>query len=116
MKNKPSYKPVIKHFNVFKEGHTTDGPVTIVSIAGEPFDKEKKIELFVSLGYTVSGINGEKLNTPIKSGMRKFNAPRNWHLFSADLKKLVVAGLSKKEADVLIKEFPSLVTKQLMYL
>jgi len=40
-------------FKIFKEGMTTNGPVTILSRIDEPFNKESKMAFYLSLGYTV---------------------------------------------------------------
>jgi hypothetical protein len=39
-------------FQIVKPG-TTDGAITIMSKAGEPFDRDAKIEKYLSLSYTV---------------------------------------------------------------
>ena len=43
----------IKVFKIFKDGMTTDGPVTIVMSLDKPFDIEKKKQFYIELGYQV---------------------------------------------------------------
>ena len=50
-----------KQFKVYKEG-VTDGMITILSKQGDPFDKDKKIDKYISLGYSVYFMNGVKCN------------------------------------------------------
>lgn len=40
-------------FKIFKEGTTTDGPVTIFKDINLPYNKEQKMAFYRSLGYTV---------------------------------------------------------------
>ena len=52
-------KPVVgfvPQFQIFKEGQTTNGPVTITAPVGGMFDKPAKMEFYRSLGYTVTDI------------------------------------------------------------
>ena len=44
--NKPEFK-------IFKEGMTTNGPVTILSRNDEPFDINKKMAFYRELGYKI---------------------------------------------------------------
>lgn len=50
-------------FKIYKEG-TTDRMVTIVSDSGTPFDKESKINFYISLGYEVFDLNDARLTGP----------------------------------------------------
>ena len=43
-------------FTIYKEGHTTGGPVQIVALKGQPFDIEKKVAFYKAMGYTVTDI------------------------------------------------------------
>ena len=40
-------------FKIFKQGVTTNGPVTILSKDGEPFNRDFKIAKYIYLGYTI---------------------------------------------------------------
>lgn len=40
-------------FTIFKEGVTTEGPVTILAKIGEPFDIDLKVAKYKMLGYSV---------------------------------------------------------------
>lgn len=54
-----------KHFNIYKEGTTTKGPIAIASINGLganglPFDEDAKRKFYKALGYEVTPIGGTK--------------------------------------------------------
>jgi hypothetical protein len=51
-----------REFQIFKEGTTTNGKVTIVSKEGEPFNKDAKIKFYLSLGYNVYDMNNIKID------------------------------------------------------
>lgn len=44
----------IPMFKVFKQGTTTNGPITILKKEGEPFNEAKKRAWYIYLGYTVT--------------------------------------------------------------
>lgn len=46
----------IRQFQIFKEGVTTLGAVWIVSIEGQVFDQQEKINKYLALGYEVTNI------------------------------------------------------------
>ena len=47
---------MVPQFNIFKEGVTTKGPITIVSEKDRPYNKEAKMAFYKELGYTVTPI------------------------------------------------------------
>lgn len=49
-------KNMVPQFNIYKEGVTTKGPITIVSEKGQPYDRAAKMALYKELGYTVTPI------------------------------------------------------------
>jgi hypothetical protein len=49
-----------KQFKIYNEG-TTNGKVTILSKQGEPFNKEAKIQMYLSLGYKVYDMNDKEI-------------------------------------------------------
>jgi len=46
-------KDTSPEFRIYKADKTPNGPVTILSKKGEPFNKAAKIEFYKYLGYTV---------------------------------------------------------------
>ncbi len=52
-----------KEFQIYKEGVTTNGKVTILSKDSEPFDKEQKIKKYLYLGYKVYDMNGKAIKS-----------------------------------------------------
>lgn len=50
-----------KEFQVFKEGTTTKGNVTILSKEGESFNRQAKIQKYLSLGYKVFEMDGTQI-------------------------------------------------------
>lgn len=49
-----------QQFKIYKEG-TTAEQITIVSKVGENFDRQKKIDFYKSLGYTVYSLEGKQI-------------------------------------------------------
>lgn len=56
-------------FKVFKQGVTTDGPVTILRKADEAYDVDAKRKFYLSLGYTITEL------TPEQNGTNKDHTP-----------------------------------------
>ncbi len=54
-------KNLKREFKVFKEGVTTKGKIVILSMNGEPFDREKKIQFYKDLGYSVYDLQGKEI-------------------------------------------------------
>lgn len=60
-KTKPSgIKGFQKEFYIFKEG-STDRRKAILSKNGEPFNKQRKIAFYKSMGFTVYDLDGATL-------------------------------------------------------
>lgn len=49
-------------FKIYKR-ETTKGKVTILSKEGEPFDRNAKIQKYLSLGYRVWDMNNKEITT-----------------------------------------------------
>ncbi len=49
-----------KEFMIYKEG-MTDHKITIISKVGEPFDRESKINKYLTLGYQVFEMDGKEI-------------------------------------------------------
>jgi len=47
-------------FKIFKAGRTAD-KITILSKDGEPFNREAKIKMYLSLGYKVFSLNDKEI-------------------------------------------------------
>lgn len=60
MKITEAVKNSTPRFRIYKEGHTTAGPVTIVSVPWIPFDEDAKRKFYKALGYEVTPIGGTK--------------------------------------------------------
>ena len=43
-------------FTIYKEGHTTGGPVQIVALKGQPFDIEKKVAFYIKTARNMKKI------------------------------------------------------------
>lgn len=56
---KPEWKP---EFQIFKEGRT-DELITMISIAGMPYDRNYKIRLHLYLGYLVFDMDGNQITS-----------------------------------------------------
>lgn len=51
-----------KEFQIYKEGTTYLGKVTILSKEGEAFNRAEKIKKYLYLGYEVYDMDGNRLN------------------------------------------------------
>ena len=49
-----------QEFKIYKEGTTTE-MITILSKVGEPFNREDKIQKYLSLGYKVYNLQNEEI-------------------------------------------------------
>ncbi len=53
-KDSPLSKDWEVMFTIFKEGATLSGPVDIINKKGQPYEIDRKMAFYKSLGYTVS--------------------------------------------------------------
>ena len=49
-----------REFYIYKNGVTTKGKICILSKENEPFNYDEKVKFYLSLGYDIYKLNGQK--------------------------------------------------------
>lgn len=50
-----------KEFQIYKEGTTVSGKITILSKVGQPFNRAGKIQFYQELGYNVYDMDNNEI-------------------------------------------------------